>query len=385
MNAKPLHVMMLGLRGFPQVQGGVESHVENLSQELTALGCRITAVVRSRYQQKEARTAWNGIAVRGIWAPQSSYLEAVVHTFLGILYAATVRPDILHIHAIGPALMTPLARTLGLRVVVTHHGEDYNRQKWGKTARCFLKLGEHVGMRYAHKRIVISKGILASVTKKFGIRCEEISNGVKLPELTGQSRMLDKFGIASRRYVLLVSRFVPEKRHTDLIHAFLAAKMPGWKLALVGKADHLNAYSTLVQNAASRSGDIVCTGFLSGQELHEIYLHAGIFVLPSSHEGLPISILEAMSYGLPVIASDIQANRELAGIATDFFPMGNIEALTRLLEEKADYQFESALCEQIRDVIRTKYNWRDIAQKTFTVYQAAQGAPRRLSSASVPS
>jgi glycosyltransferase involved in cell wall biosynthesis len=376
MNAKPLHIMMLGLRGFPHVQGGVETHVENLSQELTALGCKITAIVRSRYQEKESRKAWNGITVRGIWSPQSSHLEAIVHTFFGILYAATVRPDILHIHAIGPALMTPLARTLGLRVVVTHHGEDYNRQKWGKAAKYILKLGENFGMRYAHGRIVISKGILASVTKKFGITCEEISNGVKLPELSGQSMILNKFGITARRYVLLVSRFVPEKRHTDLIHAFLAAKMPGWKLALVGKADHLNAYSAAVHTAASRSRDIVCTGFLSGQELHEIYMHAGIFALPSSHEGLPISILEAMSYGLPVIASDIQANRELAGIAIDYFPMGNIEALTLLLEKKANFEFETALCEQIRDVIRAKYSWRDIAQKTFSVYQTAKNLPR---------
>ena len=374
MSTKPLHIMMLGLRGFPRVQGGVENHVENLSQELIALGCKVTAVVRSRYQQKEARTRWNGIAVRGIWSPPSSHLEAIVHTFLGILYAATVRPDILHIHAIGPALMTPLARTLGLRVVVTHHGEDYNRQKWGLAAKCILKLGEHVGMRYAHARIVISKGILASVAQKFGITCEEIANGVTLPDLTSQGLILKKFGITPRRYVLLVSRFVPEKRHTDLIAAFLAANLPGWKLALVGTADHHNAYSAMVLAAARRSPDIVCTGFLSGQELHDMYLHAGMFVLPSSHEGLPISILEAMSYGLPVIASDIQANREIAGPAIDYFPVGDIDALTQLLKKNAAIQFESALCEQIRDIIRSHYSWRDIASKTFSVYQSAKRA-----------
>jgi glycosyltransferase involved in cell wall biosynthesis len=372
MSARPLHIMMLGLRGFPHVQGGVENHVENLSQELAALGCKVTAVVRSRYQQDTARRAWNGIALRGIWSPPSSHLEAVVHTFLGILYAALVRPDILHIHAIGPALMTPVARALGLRVVVTHHGEDYNRQKWGSAARCILRLGEHLGMRFAHGRIVISKGILASVNKKFGIPCDDIPNGVKLPDLTGQSVVLAKFGLQPRQYVLLVSRLVPEKRHIDLISAFVQANMPGWKLALVGTADHHNAYAESVQTAARCSKNIVCTGFLSGQELHEIYLHAGIFTLPSSHEGLPISILEAMSYGLPVIASDIQANREIANIAIDYFPLGNIDALTRLLETKAALAFEAALCEQIRDIIRTKYSWRDIAQKTFAVYQSAK-------------
>lgn len=372
MNAKPLHVMMLGLRGFPHVQGGVENHVEHLSTELAQLGCRVTAIVRSRYQQDATRGAWNGIAMRTIWSPPSSNLETIVHTFLGILYAALVRPDILHIHAIGPALMTPLARMLGLRVVVTHHGEDYNRQKWGAIARCILKWGELCGMRFAHGRIVISKGIFASVTKKFGIACEEIANGVRLPELGGQSVLLQKFGLIPRQYVLLVSRFVPEKRHIDLISAFIQAKILGWKLVLVGTSDHRDAYYASVRAAASCSEHIVCTGFLSGQQLHEIYLHAGLFALPSSHEGLPISILEAMSYGLPIIASDIQANREISNIAIDYFPMGNIDALTRLLEKKAASTFETALCEQIRDIVRAKYSWRDIAQKTFSVYQTAR-------------
>ncbi len=376
MSAQRLHVMMLGLRGFPQVQGGVENHVENLSRELTALGCKVTAVVRSRYQPAGAGNGWNGIVVRRIWSPPTAYLEAVVHTFLGILYAASVRPDILHIHAIGPALMTPLARALGLRVVVTHHGQDYNRQKWGKAARWVLKLGEQAGMRYAHARIVISRSILASVAAKFGVTCAEISNGVTLPVLAGRVAILSKFGLTPRRYVLLVGRFVPEKRHADLIAAFVAANMPGWHLALVGKADHGNAYATMVQELANRSRDVVCTGFLTGQDLHDIYLHAGIFALPSSHEGMPIAILEAMSYGLPVIASDIDANRELAGEGIDYFPLGNIAALSRLLEHKAGTQNASAQRERIRDIVRAQYNWHDIAWKTFTVYKSAQRLPR---------
>ena len=364
-----LHIMMLGLRGFPKVQGGVESHVENLSRELVAMGCTVTALVRSAHQTHDAGRPWQGIRFKKIWSPSSARLEAIVHTFLGVLYAATVRPDILHIHAIGPALMTPLARLLGLRVVVTHHGEDYQRQKWGRLAKLALKLGEQLGMRYAHAPIAISTGIRHAVALKIGRRCSCIVNGVGLPDLTGGTVILDKFGLVPRRYVLLVSRLVPEKRHIDLIHAFLAATMPGWKLVLVGKADHDDPYIGRVQAAADGAETIVFTDFLGGQDLHDIYLHAGIFVLPSSHEGLPIAILEAMSYGLPVIASDIAANREIANDAIDYFPVGDVKALTKLLEHAVEAPFDSMRCEQIRNIVRTTYRWRDIAEKTHAVYQ----------------
>ncbi len=123
--------MMLGLRGFPNVQGGVETHVQYLSSHLNDLGCEVNVIVRSPYHPKEKGIEWNGIRFYRIWAPASKKLEAIVHTFLGVCYAALKRPDVLHIHAIGPSLMVPLARILGLKVVITHHGPDYDRQKWG--------------------------------------------------------------------------------------------------------------------------------------------------------------------------------------------------------------------------------------------------------------
>jgi glycosyltransferase involved in cell wall biosynthesis len=375
MTTRSLHIMMVGLRGFPNVQGGVERHVENLAKELVALGCVVTVLVRPRYQHQHIGHEWNGIRLRKIWAPLSAKLEAIIHTFLGVLYAAVVRPDILHIHAIGPALLTPLARLLGLRVIVTHHGEDYNRQKWGLFAKKVLKLGEKFGMRYANARIAISAGIRNSVAQRFGLTCAHISNGVELPDLSGASIVLQRFTLAPRRYVLLVSRFVPEKRHLDLIHAFLAARMPGWKLVLVGKPDHDGRYAGNIQAAADGAANIVCPGFLSGQALHEIYLHAGCFVLPSSHEGLPISILEAMSYGLPIIASDIPPNREIPNDAIDYFPVGDVAALTRLLESKVNSAFEPQRCDQIREIIRSQYRWCDIAEKTYSVYAAVRFPP----------
>jgi glycosyltransferase involved in cell wall biosynthesis len=243
-------------------------------------------------------------------------------------------------------------------------------------AKSVLRLGERFGMKCANARIAISGGIRNGVMHQYGLDSAHISNGVDLPQLSGQSAALEKFKLDRRRYVLLVSRMVPEKRHLDLIRAFLSATMPGWKLVLVGKADHHDAYADSVLAAARVSDNIVCTGYQGGQALHELFLHAGVFVLPSSHEGLPISILEALSYGLPVIASDIPSNREIANCAIEYFPLGDINALRNLLNGKVTAKFQTLRCVHVRSIIRSRFQWSDVAKKTYAVYRSIAPNPQ---------
>ena len=365
---KPLTIMWLGLRGFPNVQGGVETHAENLCPRLVEMGCEVTVIVRSPYQPADIGPKWRKVRFRPIWAPRNRHLEAIVHTFLGVLYAAVKRPDVLHIQAIGPALMTPLARLLGLRVVVTHHGPDYDRQKWGRLARAALRLGEFCGMRFSHARIAISEVIRQLVRRGHGRECVLIPNGVDVPNRHGSATILEAFGLEREQYVLLVSRFVPEKRHHDLIRAFKQAQLHGWKLVLVGGADHPDGYTRSVLDAAESSRDIVCTGFQTGQALRELYEHAGIFVLPSSHEGLPIALLEAMSYGLPAIASDIPANVEIDCSDIDYYPVGDVDSLAVLIKLRAEERQEQGRRERLRQFVQERYKWRDVAARTHAIY-----------------
>lgn len=369
---RPIHVMMLGLRGFPGIQGGVETHVEHLCPLLVEMGCDVTVLVRSPYQPVEIGPEWKGVKFVSIWAPKSKGLEAILHSFLGVLYAAVKRPDILHIQAIGPAIMTLPARLMGLRVVVTHHGPDYDRQKWGLFARFVLQLGERWGMRWSNGRIVISKVIADLIRRKHGVESTLIPNGVVLPQLSNSIGALEIFGLTPGRYVLLVSRLVPEKRHLDLIAAFKQANLPDWKLVLVGGADHPGAYQREVMEKAAEAG-IVMTGFQRGLALQELYAHAGLFVLPSSHEGLPITLLEALSYGLPVLASDIPANLEVCLPAKQYFPLGNIEALADriILFSRESLTLEER--ENIRAWVTQRYDWRDIAEKTLRLYISCLG------------
>lgn len=371
--SRRISVMWLGLRGFPEVQGGVETHAEQICTSLVAMGCDVEVVVRAGYQPDHVGSIWKGVRFTRLWAPRSRAFEAIIHTFLGVLYAAVRRPDVLHIQAVGPALLTPLARLFGLRVVVTHHGPDYDRQKWGMAARSLLKLGERLGMRFSNERIVISRHIAGIVSEKYGRESVIIPNGVVLPELPETTGALERFGLHSGRYVLLVSRIVPEKRHHDLINAFAGAALPGWKLAIVGASDHPDDYTASVIEAAGRHPGVVCTGYQSGVALNELYAHAGVFVLPSSHEGLPIALLEALSFGLPVVASDIPANLEVEAEGISYFPLGDVGALSQSLRTIAARASEPYKPDSLRAAVSAKYNWTDIAEKTAAVYGAVTG------------
>lgn len=369
-----MRIIVVGLRGIPNIAGGVETHVEHLCPLLVEMGCSIEVLGRSNALDKRAPTSWRGVQTKRLWAPRRPGLEAFVHTFLGVLYAAIKRPDLLHIHAIGPMTMTPLARLLGLRVIVTHHGADYEREKWDKFSRTVLRTGERLGVKYAHGCIVISEVIQQSVRRKYGQDTWLIHNGVEMPMSRATKGVLADLGLDEQRYVLHVSRLVPEKRQIDLIDAFELANLAGWKLALVGQIQAHERYSQQVTERARSSSNVVLAGYRSGVELQELYTHAGMFVLPSSHEGLPIALLEALSYGLPALASDIPANREIGLTASQYFPLGDTDALASKLQKHAAEPHDEIDRSRTREWVANRYNWRDIAHATFEVYKKAQRA-----------
>jgi len=367
-----MKVMVLGVRGMLNLQGGIETHAEQLYEHMVRLGWEVEVLARSPYLPRHRR-AHGLIRLHRIWSPLTTGLEPVVHSLLGVLYAGIVRPDLLHIHAIGPALVTPIARLLGLRVIVTHHGPDYQRDKWGPFARWLLRRGENLGMRYAHARIVISRGILEHVRARYGRDCDLIPNGVAAGDVQQETTELERHGLVARRYFLQVSRIVPEKRQLDLIQAFAAAAPRGWKLVLVGDARSGSEYARRASAAAAVAGNVVLAGFKKGTALKQLYSHAGAFVLPSSHEGLPIAILEALSFGLPVLASDIAPNRELNLPESCYFPTGDRRALTAKLAALSHTADDPLAREERKRWVTSRYDWRRVAEQTHAVYRRIVG------------
>lgn len=360
-----MKITVIGTRGIPNIMGGVETHCEELYPRLAALGYDITVVRRSCYiTDNNHITSYKGVTLHDIYAPHRKSLEAIVHTFLAIIYARRIKSDIVHIHAIGPSLLVPFARLLGLKTVITHHGPDYDRQKWGRMAKAVLKMGERMGVKHANEVIVISKVIEQICRDKYNRQDTHlIYNGVNTPHKAATTAYIASLGLEPRKYVLATGRFVKEKGFDLLIRAFAASGVEGYRLAIAGDADHPDDYSESLKRLAAEH-HVVLTGFIKGEKLNEILTHAALYVLPSSHEGLPIALLEALSYNLDVSVSDIPANRLACLQETDFHHTGDVKSLAHSLRQKL------ASCRTPRTYDLADYNWDHIAQQVSHLYEA---------------
>lgn len=360
-----MKIVVLGTRGIPDIQGGVETHCQELYPRLVKLGCDVIMITRKSYVKNVSITEYKGVKLKHLFAPKKKSLEAVIHTFLGVVYAKNQNPDILHIHAIGPSLLVPFAKFLGLKVVVTNHGPDYDRQKWGKLAKKFLMLGEKFGSKYADKVIVISNEIKRIQEDKYHrMDCELIYNGVNLPGKSANVNYIESLRLEPFKYIVAIGRFVPEKGFHDLIKAYRQLKM-NIQLVLVGDADHEDNYSLSLKQMARENG-VILTGFIKGEKLNQILSYAKLFVMPSYHEGLPIALLEAMSYNLDVLVSDIPANLEVQLAKEDYFEVGSLDDLTYKLKRKMLSFIQTK--KNFLNLLQTKYNWDNIAIQTKKIY-----------------
>ena len=363
-----MKIAVLGTRGFPGVQGGVEKHCENLYIRLAEYGCDITVFTRRPYVNPDLHT-FKDLTLVSIDCPKSKFFEAIIHTFKGVLKAKQIKPDILHLHAIGPSLFAPLAKLLGMKVVVTNHGPDYERKKWSFFAKKFLILCEWTGIVFADEIIAISNNIADDINRRFNREATVIPNGVEVPVLIDTQETLKKYDLLKKRYILAVGRFVQEKGFDYLINAFNPGEFEGWKLVIVGSADHEDKYSLELKSKASENTSVILTGFLTGKPLQELYTHAGLFVLPSYYEGLPIVLLEAMSYGLSCIVSDIPSNRNVEMNLNRFFKPGDITSLKVKIKEFINKPWtEEDRRNQIK-MIMEKYSWSKIANETREIYK----------------
>jgi glycosyltransferase involved in cell wall biosynthesis len=365
-----LKIVVTGLRGMPGVMGGVESHCDELLPRLKALRPQAEIVVLGRTPYVGARPVdVAGITVKGMPTIRSASLEAITGTFTAILHARALRADLLHIHAIGPAVLAPLARLLGIRVIVTHHGADYNRGKWGRFAKTMLRLGERAALRFARVVICVSPSLertLAAAYPHAQAELTHIPNGV--PSSAGEpdpaadaqaDEVLARHGMIRGKFLLAVGRLVPEKGFETLIEA--VRRLPGEpRLLIVGGSEHRSDYADCLLGLADDR--IRFAGAVPRVVVHRLYAAARMFVLPSLHEGLPISALEAARFGAPMLLSDIDANLDLGLPSGNYFPAGDADTLTQRLSnaDRIPAVDGAALC--------ARFDWDRIAAATLAAY-----------------
>lgn len=363
-----MKIAVVGLRGIPNIMGGIESHCQQIYPRIAKEDVQITVIGRSPYLESR-RSEYEGISVIGLWAIQNKFLETFLHTFVAIIYAAIfIRPNVLHIHAVGPALFTPLARLLGLKVVVTHHGADYDRQKWNAIAKFILKSGEKMACLFANKVIVVGRSLTSTLKMKYPKQKDRITfipNGTLAAFGQGcTERDLPKdLAITSGNYILAVARLVPEKGLHDLVDAYNKSETTH-KLVIVGDADHNDDYSRKIKSKASEK--VIIAGRRGGSELQSLYKFARVFVLPSYHEGHPIVALEAISAGTQVLLSDIQPNLDIALQVDCYFRVGDVNSLTNKLNELDNLNLEID-----QSAFLARYDWDAIAVNTLRQYMKA--------------
>ncbi|HIF9423493.1 glycosyltransferase family 4 protein [Photobacterium damselae] len=364
-----MKITVLGTRGIPDVLGGVETHCQNLYPQIKNLDSvnDITVIARSPYVNYK-RSEYKGVLTKSIWAPKKKSLEAIIHSLLASFSTLFDGSDVVHVHAIGPGLVVPLLRLMGKKVIFTHHGPDYDRQKWGGFAKKVLQFGELCAVKYASEVIVISEVINNLIKDKYGrYNAHLVYNGVnKLPLIKSEriSEVLNEYHLESKQYLVAVGRFVEEKGFHDLIRAYEKSGVQT-PLVLVGDTDHATEYSEALKKLASDTPGVILTGFQSGDVLQILFSQAKCFIMPSYHEGLPIALLEALSYSLPVYVSNIPANLEVGLDADCYFEVGNINQLTQCLQRKITATTIGY------DKYLQKYDWGKIAKQVLSIYNHA--------------
>ncbi len=366
-----MKITVLGTRGIPDVLGGVETHCQHLYPEIVKQsGAEVCVIARSPYVPYQ-KSEYLGVKTKSVWAPKKKSLEAILHSTLAAFSTLADGSDVVHVHAIGPGLVVPLLRLMGKKVVFTHHGPDYDRQKWGGFAKKILQLGERFASKWASEVIVISDVINNIIKDKYQrFDANLIYNGVLEAQPLDASvigKYLTNHELTAKRYIVAVGRFVEEKGFHDLIDAYAQSGL-SIPLVLVGDTDHETVYSSELKAKARNTKGVKLTGFVKGDELKVLFSQARLFVMPSYHEGLPIALLEAMSFSLPAIVSDIPANIEVGLNQQSYFPVGDVNALASKLTdlpEQTEVDYSNYL---------EKYDWKKIATQTIEVYKKVVGS-----------
>lgn len=383
-----MKIIMLGHKRIPSREGGIEIVVEELASRMAELGNDITVYNRKGQHVSGAENnaieyrktyEYKGIQVRTIFTLPNKSLNAIVYSFFATLRACATKCDVVHFHAEGPCSMIPLAKLFGKKCVATIHGLDWQRAKWGGFATRFLLFGEKMAAKWADEVIVLSSGVQEYFQKTYGRKTLLIPNGITKPQMCEAEEITEKYGLEKEGYILFLARLVPEKGAHTLMEAYAKSKLQ-MPLVIAGGGSHSGDYEKDIKEQAEQINQtegklIILTGFIQGKTLEELYSNALIYVLPSEIEGMPLSLLEAMSYGNICLTSDIVENTSVTEQYGYSFDNKSVDDLCTVLEKVINemQQYRKYTREEIQQFILDKYNWDDVVKRTLECYESING------------
>ncbi len=369
-----MNIAMLGHKRIPSREGGVEIVVEELSVRMTEKGNAVTCYNRRGHHVSgkefdvSSLSEYKGVRLKDVITIDKKGLAAMTSSFFAAIKAATGKYDVVHFHAEGPCAMIWIPKLFGKRCVCTIHGLDHKREKWTGFAKKYILFGEKMAVKFADEMIVLSQGVQEYFQQIYGRKTVFVPNGVALPENKSADLITSQFDLHKDGYILFLGRIVPEKGLRYLVEAFKQVDTDK-KLVIAGGASDTEDFWNELKEMAQGDERIVFTGFVQGQLLEELYSNAYIYTLPSDLEGMPLSLLEAMSYGNCCLVSDITECAEVVEDKAVTFAKGDVEDLKKKMQWLCDenevvlkYKNEAA------EFICKKYNWDRIVDRTLELY-----------------
>lgn len=373
--AEKLRIAMLGQKRIPSREGGVEIVVEELSTRMAAMGHQVTCYNRKGHHvsgkefDDAALGEYKGVRLKSVCTIDKKGIAAMSSSFFAAVRAAFGPYDVVHFHAEGPCAMLWLPKLFGKRCVATVHGLDHQRAKWGRLAKAYIMLGEKCAVKFADEIIVLSKGVQNYFMETYGRETKFIPNGVNRPVIRESEIIKAQFGLERDSYMLFLGRLVPEKGLRYLIEAFKNVHTEK-KLVIAGGSSDTDGFAAELKELAAGDERILFTGFVQGRMLDELYSNAYIYTLPSDLEGMPLSLLEAMSYGNCCLTSDIAECAEVVEDKSVTFQKSNIDALIEKLQMLCDNPgMVEKHKKEAADFICGKYNWDDVTAQTLDLYK----------------
>lgn len=374
-----LNIAMLGHKRIPSREGGVEIVVKELSTRMAAQGHQVTCYNRGghhvsgkQYGNKKHIDQYEGVRLVKVFTIDGKGLAAMSSSVFASIRAAFGKYDIVHFHSEGPAAMLWIPKLFGKRCIVTVHGLDHEREKWGGFAKKYILLGEKTAVKYADEIIVLNKDTQDYFWNRYHRKTHLIPNGVEKMKICPPKQIAEKYGLEKDGYLLFLGRIVPEKGLWYLIEAFKNIDTQK-RLVISGGSSDTGEFMREIKSLAKGDSRILFTDFVEGEILEELYSNAYLYVLPSDLEGMPLSLLEAMSYGNCCVVSDIAECTEVVEDKAVVFPKGNVKALQETLQRLVD---DESIVQKYKDgaaeFICAKYDWDNVVEKTLELYRGGE-------------
>lgn len=369
-----MRIAMIGHKRIPSREGGIEVVVQELTTRMAKLGHDVTVYNRkgNNVQDKNIKNKnikeYNGVHIKQVFTFQGKSLNAIVYTIIASIRALFGKFDVIHYHAEGPCSMIWLPHFFRKRTIATIHALDWkNTSKWGGFASKFIKFGEKMAAKYADEIIVLSEDTKEYFLKKYNRQTTYIPNGINKPTIKEAKIIKSKWGLEKDSYILFLARIIRVKGLHYLINAYKQISTDK-KLVIAGGASHTEEYLNEIKESIKDDKNIIMTGFVTGDVLDELYSNCYMYCLPSDLEGMPLSLMEAMSYGANVLTSNITACTQVIGNFGTCFKKGNTEDLKEKLEDclRGNNRKNE---KEISNYVLNKYNWDDIVEKTIKLYE----------------